>query len=507
MNDKHHKNIEDALIKSEERYKKLLESITDYIYTVRIKDRKVIQSNHGPGCVSVTGYYSEEYDKDQFLWYRMIYKEDIDAVLKQASMLKNGKQAMPLEHRIIHKNGSIKWVRNTPVLHYNDKGEITGYDGLIVDITEKKEAEKALQKSAEQYNIITNTSMDGFAIVGMQGNIIDVNEAYCQMMGYSKDELLKLNVSDIEITEKPSEHNKQIKKLFDTGTNRFETKHKCKNGSIVDIEVSMTFFSQPGQILVFLRDISERKKSEHALIKFNEELEKRVNQRTEELINVNKELESFSYTVSHDLRAPLRSINGFSNMLLDEFKSKLDKEAIEYLNRIINSSNKLAELIDHLLSLSRITRSEIKKTRVDLSKIANDIIIELKEINPERKINFKCKKNILIDADYTLIHSALYNLIQNAWKYSSKKSNTKIEFGETKELYNRVFYIKDNGVGFDMKYSDKLFKIFQRLHSDKEYEGTGIGLATVNRIINKHGGSIWAESEIDKGTTIYFTLE
>jgi len=238
----------------------------------------------------------------------------------------------------------------------------------------------------------------------------------------------------------------------------------------------------------------------------NAELELRVNKRTIELENINKELEAFSYSVSHDLRAPLRSIDGFSNKILKDYSHLFDDQGKDYFNRVMNSSRHMGNLIDDLIKLARISRIDMNMEEIDLSAIARSIVSELKESNPERRANISIQDDLIINGDRNLIHIALQNLLGNAWKYSKNKPETEIEFSTIQNEGQIIYFIRDNGAGFNMRYIDKLFGAFQRLHSLSEFEGTGIGLATVQRIIRRHQGAIWAESEIDKGTTFFFTL-
>lgn len=250
----------------------------------------------------------------------------------------------------------------------------------------------------------------------------------------------------------------------------------------------------------------ENVKLNEELQKANSELEQRVAKRTLELEAINKELEAFSYSVSHDLRAPLRSIDGFSNKILKDYSSGFDDQAKDYFNRIMNASRKMGVLIDDLLKLARLSRVEMRIENVNLSDIADSIAAELKETNPERNVEFQIKENLFEMADRNLIQIALQNLLGNAWKYSKNNEHTLIQFGLNVSNGKKIYLIKDNGVGFDMRYVDKLFGAFQRLHSITEFEGTGIGLATVQRIIRRHHGDIWADSEVNAGSTFYFTL-
>jgi len=238
----------------------------------------------------------------------------------------------------------------------------------------------------------------------------------------------------------------------------------------------------------------------------NEDLEIRVTKRTLELEAINKELEAFSYSVSHDLRAPLRSIDGFSNKILKDYAGLLDEQGKDYFMRVKNASQRMGVLIDDLLKLSRLSRVEISMETTNLSDMAESIVNDLKASDPERKASFQIQKEMMAKVDRSLVQIALQNLLGNAWKYSKNQPEAKIEFGTFLKDGQTVYFIRDNGVGFDMKYVDKLFGAFQRLHSISEFEGTGIGLATVQRIIRRHQGTIWVDAEINKGATFFFSF-
>jgi light-regulated signal transduction histidine kinase (bacteriophytochrome) len=225
-----------------------------------------------------------------------------------------------------------------------------------------------------------------------------------------------------------------------------------------------------------------------------------------ELAAVNKELESFSYSVSHDLRAPLRSIDGFSQAILEDYTDKLDEQGRNYLQRVRSNTQKMGELIDDLLKLSRVTRSEMKLEMVNLSTLAQSIATEVQKTQPERQVEFVISPGLSAKGDERLLHILLENLLGNAWKFTAKHPQARIAFGSTQVGGKQVFFVRDDGAGFDMTYADKLFAPFQRLHSEGEFPGIGIGLATAQRIIHRHGGRVWAEGEIEKGATFYFTL-
>jgi len=225
-----------------------------------------------------------------------------------------------------------------------------------------------------------------------------------------------------------------------------------------------------------------------------------------DLERANAELESFVYSVSHDLRAPLQSINGFAHILLQDHSEKLDAQGKDCVNRIVNSAQHMAKLIDALLHLSRVSRCEIRRTRVALSAMAKKIAAEIQTAQPERRAEISIADGLTAEGDVTLLQDVLQNLLANAWKFTRGCSPARIEFGSTEVEGKQTYFVRDNGVGFDMAFEDRLFRVFHRLHSTKDYEGTGVGLATVRRIIERHGGSIWAKSEVGRGATIYFTL-
>ncbi len=250
----------------------------------------------------------------------------------------------------------------------------------------------------------------------------------------------------------------------------------------------------------------ERKRGEDRIRQINEELEKRVIERTMELENINRELESFSYSISHDLHAPLRAISGFLEIIYEDYTDKLDEKGKDYINRIAAATKRMTQLIDALLTLSHLSRSEMKKVNINLSKTAKAIVKELAFNYPERHVNFICVDDVFVFADEALIRTALCNLLNNAWKYTNKRELACVELGMIEKDGNSIYFVRDDGVGFNMKYVDKLFIPFQRLHSKSDFEGDGIGLATVSRIVKRHGGEIWVNSAEGKGSIFYFTL-
>ena len=256
-------------------------------------------------------------------------------------------------------------------------------------------------------------------------------------------------------------------------------------------------------ILLAIEDITARRLAEENVKKLNTDLQHNL----DELASANKELEAFSYSVSHDLRNPLNRILGFSDVLLEGYSDKLDGEGKDHLNRVIKNATRMNRIMDDLLHLSRISRHGVQRQDVDLSKLAASVVAELREAQPDRGATVDIQEGIAVFADAKLIEVALSNLLGNAWKFTSKTKNARIQFGTFEQEGKIVYYVKDNGAGFDQSLSEKLFLPFHRLHSEEEFEGTGIGLATVQRIIHRHGGKVWAEGEPGKGAMFYFTLD
>jgi len=264
---------------------------------------------------------------------------------------------------------------------------------------------------------------------------------------------------------------------------------------------------EASRLNVSLREeIEERKRAEEEVRTLNAELDRRVAERTTELEASNRELEAFSYSVSHDLRAPLRAIDGFSNAVLKHYPESLDARGQDYLRRIRAAAQRMAQLIDDVLGLSRASRAEMHRQRVDLSAMALEILGDLRRSQPQRKAEISVERGLIANADAHLLRIVLDNLLDNAWKFTGRRDVARIELGVTEQDGERVYYIRDNGAGFNPAYADKLFSPFQRLHAEDEFPGTGIGLALVQRILRRHGGRIWAESAVEQGATFHFTL-
>ncbi len=417
---------------------------------------------------------------------------------------------------VLRPDKSIRWLLGNAAPVFDEaSNELIYIVSNFIDITELEEKDKALKDSENRYYSLFLNMQDGFSyhkIIQDESNTpidftyIEVNDAFTAITGLKKDQILGKYASNI-FGEKPL-RDSHILKLF--GEVAITGKNLKMDQYITPLDKWFTIsaYSPKKEFFVtIINDITDRKRFEKEIIDINEVLERRVIQRTTELTAINKELEAFSYSVSHDLRAPLRSIDGFSQALLEDYEDRLDDQGKSYLNRVRSASQRMAQLIDDLLDLSRITRGDLQHKSIDMSALANAVIDELLSTSPERKSQIIIKESVTANGDERLMKVALENLLGNAWKYTNKNEFTEIEFGMLNKSGKRIYYVKDNGVGFDMRYSNKLFGAFQRLHGALEFEGTGIGLATVQRIINKHGGSIWAESEVGRGSQFFFTLE
>ena len=276
------------------------------------------------------------------------------------------------------------------------------------------------------------------------------------------------------------------------------------NGMLAAIEQREADLKEANEALH--AEVTEHMEARREVDTLNQTLERRVAERTAELETANKELESFSYSVSHDLRAPLRAIDGFASLLVKHQSERLDAQGQGYLDRVRAATTRMGQLIDDLLRLSRTTRSEMSRRDLDLSELARATVTELQVGAPERKVSVSVEPGLKANGDFTLMRTVLENLLGNAWKFTAKKEDARIAFGHEDRKGETVFFVRDNGAGFDMRYADKLFGAFQRLHAVTEYAGTGVGLANVQRIIHRHGGRIWAEAEPGLGATFFFTL-
>lgn len=408
----------------------------------------------------------------------------------------------------ISYNVAGKTVTNLPniVPLFNENNEIHHLLILSLDITDRKRMETALRESEERFRVTQELSPDGFLILrplrNDKGIVTDFlwiyeNDAAARMNDTNPKEVIGKKVSEILPNHDKSPFGLAYKEVAETGEVRV----------VEEASYYQDTFLQPrwfrvvavptpsGDVAILVQNVTERKQTGDALHK-----------RTEELEAANLDLESFSYSVSHDLRSPITVIKGFSEILMNDYGNLLDQHGKSMLDHIITATNKMDSIITDLLSLARISKERMNCQEIDLSPIAHHVINELRLTEPQRNVMISIAPSLPAWADPGFMNITLTNLIGNAWKYTGKNSDARIDIGSITIENRNVFFIRDNGAGFDMNFADKLFKPFQRLHSENQFKGTGIGLAIVQRIIQRHGGKIWTESEPGKGAVFYFTL-
>ncbi|HXK51356.1 MAG TPA: PAS domain S-box protein [Caldisericia bacterium] len=496
---------EDAVLESKNTLRSYIDNAPYGIFVVNEKGEYVDVNREAS---NITGYSMDELLRMSIQSF--VDPEYLQKGLEHFKEVKSKGHAEG-EYMFVHKNGTSRWMHITATKLSNTK-----FIGFLYDITDQK-------KSKEYITLLSNMldiSPASITIHNEKGQFLYINEKTLQIHGFSsKEEFMQINLHQLDVPESEEKILERMETITQKGEAQFEVEHYRKDGSRVPLEIVTKKILWENQIAILsiAVDITSRKQIENELQTYQVYLEEIVKQRTEELESLNHELESFAYSVAHDLRTPLRSIAGFSQLLLEDYQNQLDLEGKKYLGKIQKSTHKMGQLIDDLLILARVSRHDIKHEEVDLSSLARQILHGIQEIHPSRKKKINIQKSMISKGDSHLLSIALENILGNAWKFTKQNAITCIEFGclpnhqckvPSKDCpkAKTVFYIHDNGVGFDMRYADKLFLPFQRLHSDDSFSGTGIGLATVYRIIQRHHGRIWAYSEPGKGTTIYFTL-
>ncbi len=383
--------------------------------------------------------------------------------------------------------------------------------GVINDITERKQAEKALRESEEKYRRIVDTANEGIWTLDQDTRTTFVNARMAEMLGYSDNEMMigRL-ITDFMFEDDLPDHYEKMERRRKGISENYERRFMHKDGHAVWTIVSGSSILDDKNLFMgtvgMITNITNRKQAEEEILKLNSELENRVIERTAQLESANKELEAFSYSVSHDLRAPLRHVSGFLELLTKRNFEQLDDKGKHYVQSILEASNQMGVLIDDLLNFSRAGRTEMKMDSIDMNRLIKDALSILENETMGRTIEWKLAPMPNVYADYSMMRQVWVNLLGNAIKYTRKRKVAKIETGITTEADEIIFFIRDNGAGFDMNYAQKLFGVFQRLHPMEDFEGTGIGLANVRQIIKRHKGRTWAEGEVDKGATFYFSL-
>lgn len=519
------RTAQERLKQSEIRFKRITETVTDYIYTVWVENNVAVKTYHGPACVSVMGYTSEEFDEDQNLWLNMVVQDDKYIVLEKTLEILQGKEPGPIVHRIRKKDGSIRWVTNTPVLHFNEQGKLFSYDGLIRDVTDIKTKELEIKESEARLSSIFKVAPVGIGIM-VDRTINDVNECICEMTGYTKDELVGNSVHIIYPTIEEYEFvlREQAWVISNNGSLSIETIWKKKNGDCIDILYSSTpiMSGDINQGIMFTaQDITKRKKDEESLRK--SELELR--QQNEKIRDINVELRqakdkaeesdklksAFLANMSHEIRTPMNAILGFSDFLRDP---NIEREEFEEFLDIINSSGEqLMNIINDIIDISKIEAGQEKviEKPVNINTLLSEIHSMFKTQTGKKGIELVFEKhdeneeNLTIITDHTKLKQIIINLVSNAIKFTNKGY---VKFGFEIKGDILLFQVADTGIGISPEHHKTIFERFRQaeLSLAKKLGGTGLGLSISKALVELLGGTIWLESETDKGSTFFFTL-
>lgn len=505
-------HLNEALWESEFRYEKLYENGP---FGMVIADNNFRFAKANPAFCSIMGYSETELQKMTFM--DLTHPEDQKNDLKNIQKLINKQiQVYKTDKRYIRKDGQTVWGSLTVTSTYDSEGNFLYNLGIVEDISERiKKEEKIREKEMEFRKLSANVpdlifqftrKLDGSYCVPI------ASEGIRNIFGCTPEDVIN-DFTPIASVLYPEDAERVIREI------EYSAEHltffTCEfRVQIPGREIQWIYSNSSPERLPdgsitwygFNTDITPRILAEKAIREMNETLEQRVAERTTQLEMANSEMEAFSYSVSHDLRAPLRHINGYVDLLNDRFKENLPEKAQHYLSTISSATKQMGNLIDDLLQFSRTGRQELHKTRFDMNTLFTEVFDKMKPDLKDRNIIWNVQKLPMVFGDYSLLKQVWVNLLDNAVKYTRLENTTEISINYTEEGGNFVFLIRDNGVGFNMKYASKLFGVFQRLHSQAEFEGTGIGLANVHRILQKHDGKIWAEAELNKGATFYFSL-
>jgi PAS domain S-box-containing protein len=495
----------------EERFRLLVDRVVDYAIFMLDRKGRVITWN--AGAARLKGYAPEEILGHDFSCF---YSPDDIAAGKPVREL----EIAAAEGRVedegwrVRKDGSRFWASVVITALRDATGDLTGFVKVARDLTERKQAEEAVRERERRLVALLEALPVAVFVLDGAGMPHYANAASRAILGQgivpgaTPDRLPEVYQAYVAGTNQiyPVERLPVVRSLKGERVYVADMEIRRPDGTVpVEVWSAPIFDATERHVIsavAVFSDISERKRTEQKIQDLNAELALRVTELTE----VNHELDAFAYSVAHDLRTPLRSIDGFSQVLLEDYAERLDDSGRESLHRVRAASQHMASLIDDLLKLSRVTRAEIQREDVDLSSLAEAIAGELKRGDPRRDVQFRIAGGLVASGDRRLLRVTIENLLANAWKYTGKHARACIEFGATQMNGQPTYYVRDDGAGFEMAYADKLFGVFQRLHTLEEFEGSGVGLATVRRIIGRHGGRVWAEGAVEQGATFYFTL-
>lgn len=512
------KRAEEALRESEERLDLAINGSQGGLWDLKLTDGKF---DNLPDEIYLSsrlkeliGYADDEFPNSIAAWQQRILPEDLRQIRQSSADHLTGRTKLyEIEYRIRHKDGSLRWIYSRGKIQRDEQGVPYRWTGIDWDITDRKLGEEALRESqARLRTAIENMPFD-FWICDLEGRYVMQNSTSIRHWGNrvgKRPEELNLPAKTLAMWKE----NDRRAMAGEVVRREVDYIHEGERRSYYSIIAPIYDEAQVRGTLGINIDVTERKRAEEEVHKLNAELERRVIERTTQLEAANKELEAFSYSVSHDLRAPLRHIAGFVQLLHRRTETELDPAAARYLGIIADSVDKMGQLIDALLAFSRMSRATLQTRPVALQTLVREAQQELAPMSVQPRIKWEIDPLPTVQADPTLLRQVVVNLLSNAIKYTQSCAEARIKIGVLRPDNDHApdsgeitIFVRDNGVGFDMQYANKLFGVFQRLHREEEFEGVGIGLATVRRIIHRHGGRVWAEGEPEQGATFYFTLK
>lgn len=514
---RHRKETEAALRESEERLRLLGDNLPNgMVYqTVREADGRRRFVYVSSGVERLTGVSAEEVLKNPRILYDQLLPEDRKRLEEAQEIAYRNFSVLCVEVRQRSATGELKWMQLCSAPRRLPDGRVA-WDGIQMDITERKRAEEALRQSEATLRSLFLAAPVGICI--LKDRIFQsANKCWCETYGYPEESVLGKDTRMLYESEEEFVRVGQATHacLQAKRVSFIESKHVCSDGSLRNVILTVALVRQDDPsagTVVIAHDVTELRKVERDLRLLNTELEERVQVRTAQLEASNKELEAFSYSVSHDLRSPLRGIDGWSQLLLEDYGSQLNAEGRGYIERVRSETQRMGNLIDSMLKMAQVARAEMHPVPVDLSTLAQTIATRTQGLYPNCKIEFGIQPRVVVHGDPRLLEIVLTNLVENACKFSSKRAQARVEFGKLENTpdpngqLSIVYFVRDNGAGFDAAYAQKIFGVFQRLHKASEFPGTGIGLATVQRIVKRHGGQIWAQAQVNEGATFFFTL-